>query len=203
MPEPNHPRKGKALLITLGIAIAVVIPVTVAAIALGGTKHSAQSTVASAQTSPQAEDTSANLHWASAMCTNLLQWKTAVQRDARGLKLSLGAPAQILDAIATTKRTLNELEKLGLPPTATSAQARAETARLHSEIASRVKDLEDAASSVASGNFAAIGTLLSDLKKDAAIGPVIAGDLRHVVSADLGLSLVETPACRQLVGVSA
>jgi hypothetical protein len=33
------------------------------------------------------------------------------------------------------------------------------------------------------------------------VGTQIVGELRHVLSVDLGLSLVETRACRRLVGV--
>jgi hypothetical protein len=191
----------RVFLIMAGIVAAVLVPVSTGAITLPWTKHSTRSDQASAQASLAAERTAANQQWASAMCTNILDWKTEIQRDATSLNLGFGAPARILDAIATTTRTLNELNKLGLPPAAQTAQARAEADQLRSEIESRVKNLRDAAGSVASGNLAAVGTLLSDLENDKAVGTQIVNELRHVVSVDLGLSLVETRACRQLVGI--
>ena len=61
--------------------------------------------------------------------------------------------------------------------------------------------LEGAAGSVASGNLAAIGTLLGDLESDKVLPGQISSELQHVVSVDLGLSVAETRACRQLVGI--
>jgi hypothetical protein len=64
-----------------------------------------------------------------------------------------------------------------------------------------VRNIEGTAGSVANGNLAAIGALLSDVESDTVVGTQIVNELRHVLSVDLGLSLVETRARRQLVGI--
>ena len=64
-----------------------------------------------------------------------------------------------------------------------------------------MRNVEGTAGSVANGNLAAIGALLSDVESDMVVGTQIVNELRHVLSVDLGLSLVETRACRQLVGI--
>jgi hypothetical protein len=135
------------------------------------------------------------------MCSNVLDWKNELRRDATSLDLGSGAVARIDDAIAATTRMLNKLEKLGLPPAAQTPQARAEVAQLRSDIESRVHGIETAVGSVASGNLAALGTLFGDLQSDKVMGTQIVSELRHVLSVDLGLSLVETRACRELVGI--
>ena len=96
---------------------------------------------------------------------------------------------------------MTQLDKLGLPPGAQTSQARAELNQLRSDIESHLRDIEGAATSVAGGNLAAIGTLVTDLENDKVLGSQITGELRRFVSVDLGLSLVETRACRQLVGI--
>jgi hypothetical protein len=184
------------------VAAAGLISVGAGLLVFRSTKHSSERGTTSAQASLVADGTAANQQWVSAMCTNVLRWKTTIQKDAGGLKLDFGAPGRILDAVAATTRTLNELNKLGLPPAAKTAQVQADTKQLQSEIASRVNTLQHDAGSLASGNFGAIGTILHDLKSDTAVGTQIVDELRHVLSVDLGLSLVETPACQQLVGVS-
>jgi hypothetical protein len=189
-------RMGRILLIMGGIAVAVVVAVSTGAITLPGAQDGTRTTPASAQAS-----LAANEQWASAMCTNVLAWKNEVQHDGTSLNLGFGPLARIQDAIAATTRMLNEVNRLGLPPAAQTAQARAEIDRLRSDLESRLQNVEGVAGSVASGNVAAIGTLLGDLENDGALGAQIAGELRRVVSVDLGLSLVETRACRQLVGI--
>ena len=193
--------RGRILLIVVGIAAAVVFAARAGVITLPGTKHSTAGAQTSAQATLAAKRTAANQRWASAVCTNLLQWKTAIQRDATGLDLGFDVAARISNALSTTTRALSTLDKLGPPPAAAGAQARAETSQLRFEIASRVKALQDAGASLASGNLAAVGTLLSDLSNDTVIGTQVVRELRHVVSVDLGLSLVETRACRALVGI--
>jgi hypothetical protein len=96
---------------------------------------------------------------------------------------------------------LNEIDKLGLPPSVQTGQARADAERLRSDLQARVRQIEADARSVAGGNIAAIGTLLSDLKNDRAAGPQMVDRLRQIVSVDLGLSLVDTRACQQLIGM--
>jgi len=154
-----------------------------------------------AQASLAAQRTAANRQWASATCTNVLDWKNEIERDGTSLDLGLGPSARLRDAIAATNRMLNELDKLGLPPAAQTAPARAEIERLRSDIESRVHNLKSAVDSVDNGNLAAIGTLVSDLENDKGAGTQIAGELGHLVSVDLGISLAETRACRQLVGI--
>jgi len=82
-----------------------------------------------------------------------------------------------------------------------TGQARADAERLRSDLQARVRQIEADARSVAGGNIAAIGTLLSDLKNDRAAGPQMVDRLRQIVSVDLGLSLVDTRACQQLIGM--
>jgi hypothetical protein len=185
--------------LTMGaIAAAVVLAFAVGAISLPWNHRGSEE---AAPASLAAQQTAANKGWASATCTNILNWKNEIQRDGTSLDFGLGASARLKDAVAATGGMLNELGKLGLPPGAQTAQARAEIERLRSDVESRVRNLKGAADSVASGNLAAIGTLVADLENDKGIGTQIAGELRHVVSVDLGLSLAETPACRELVGI--
>lgn len=195
-------RAGRALLMMMGgIAFAVLVGLSTGVIPLPGDHDSSQSTQISAQASLAAQRTAANKQWASAMCTNIQDWKNEIQRDETSLNLGFGPLARIQDAIATTTRTLNKLNQLGLPPAAQTAPARAGIDQLRSDIESRVHNIESATGSVATGNLAAIGTLLSDLENSKVMGTQIVNKIRHVVSVDLGLSLVETRACRQLVGI--
>lgn len=184
----------RIFLIMGGIAGLVVAAV---AIALPGGGHRNSTT---AEASLAANRTAANKQWASATCTNILAWKNEIARDRNGL-LSLNAPTHIDDAITATKRMLNREDELGLPPGAQTAQARVEADRLRTEIESRLRNIEKDANTVAGGNIAAIGTLLTDVQNDQAVAPQVVNELRHVVTVDLGLSLAETSACRQLVGI--
>ena len=143
----------------------------------------------------------ANEQWASALCTNVLAWKTQIEHDATSLDLGFGAPSRLRNATSATTRLLNQLSELGLPPGAQSGGARAQANQLRADLGSRARSLESAATSVERGNLAAIGTLVSDLESDRTMAPVLAAELQRVVSVDLGLSLAETRACRQLVGI--
>ena len=96
---------------------------------------------------------------------------------------------------------LNKIDKLGLPPSVQTGQARADAERLRTDLQARVREIEEDARSVAGGNIAAIGTLLSDLKNDRAAGPQMVDRLRQIVSVDLGLSVVQIRACQQLIGI--
>jgi hypothetical protein len=194
-------RLGRVLLIMGAIGAVVVVEVGTGAITVPGAQDSTQGTQTGAQASRAAKQMAADQQWASATCTNILDWKNEVRRDATSLNLGFGVLARIQDAIAATTRMSNEVNRLGLPPGGQTAQAQAEIDQLRSDIESRVHNIEGAAGSVASGNLAAIGALLSDLENDTVVGTSIANELRHVVSVDLGLSLVETRACRQLVGI--
>jgi len=194
-------RLGLALQIFGGVAVAVLIAVGTGAIAVPGAPDSTHSTQTSAQASLAASRMAANRQWASATCTSILDWKNEIHRDATSLNLGFGALARIRDAIAASTQMSNTFNQLGLPPAAHTAQARAEIDQLRSDLESRAHTIEGAASSVAGGNLAAIGALLSDLETDTVVGTPIVNELRHVVSVDLGLSLVETRACRQLVGI--
>ena len=64
-----------------------------------------------------------------------------------------------------------------------------------------MRNVEGTAGSVANGNLAAIGALLSNVDSDTVVETQIVNELRHVLSVDLGLLLVETRACRELVGI--
>jgi hypothetical protein len=148
-----------------------------------------------------AQRQAADRQWATATCTNILDWKKEIQRDETTLGSVIGVPARIKDAITATDRLMSELNKVGLPPSAHNAQARSEIEQLRSEIESRLHAIEGTASSVASGNLLAIGTLVSDLANERVRGTQVANELSHVVSVDFGLSLAETQTCRQLVGI--
>lgn len=191
-------RLARVLLIMGAIVGAVVVAVRSGAISLPGlpSSHAAQS---GARASLGAERTADDRRWASAVCTDILDWKNEIHGDETSLNLGFGPLARVRDAIAASTRAVSELDKLGLPP-AQSARGQADTEQLRSDIQSQVRALEGAAGSVAGGNLGALGTLVSSLENDQAMGAQLAGELRHVLSADLGLSLIETRACRQLVG---
>jgi hypothetical protein len=194
----------RIVLLMAGI-VAVIAAGVAGAVATGAISLPGLGTGSHAEASTGAEladqREAADRQWATATCTNILDWKNEIQRDETNLDLGFGPSARIKDAITATDRLVGELDKLGLPPTAQNAQARVETEQLLSEVKSRLHALEGTASSAESGNILAIGTLVSDLASDRVLGTQVASQLRHVVSVDLGLSLVETRNCRKLVGI--
>ncbi|MGZ4170922.1 MAG: hypothetical protein ACXVSE_05630 [Solirubrobacteraceae bacterium] len=181
--------------------IAVVLAVSLGLISLPGTRAGAQSAQASDAASLAAQRLAANRRWASTACTSVLNWKNEIQRDVTSLDLSFGALPRIQGAITATTRMLNTLDTLGPPPSAQTGQARADLERLRSDLEARLHAIESDAHRMASGHLTAIPALLNDLKSDQAVAPQLAGAMRRVVSVDLGLSLAETRACRQLVGI--
>jgi hypothetical protein len=187
------------VVLVMGVATAAVVLALTSGVipVFGGGKNGE----ATARATLAAQRSAADAQWASATCTNILAWKNEIERDGTSLDLGLGPSARIKDAIATTNRMLGELDKLGLPPTASGSRAQAEIERLRADLESRLRTIEGTAGSVASGNFLAAGTLIGELENDRVLGPEILGELRRVVSVDLGLSLAETRACRQLVGI--
>lgn len=197
-----HKRVGQVVLAMIGVAGALAVAVSVGAITLPGTHSGTQSAQARDLSSLAAKRTADNRQWASATCTTILNWKNEIHRDAANLNLGFGAIPRIQEAITATTRMLNKLDGLGLPPSVQTGQARVDAERLRADLAARVREIERDAHSVAGGNLAAIATLLSDLESDRAKAPQIVDQLRRIVSVDLGLSLVETPTCRQLVGIS-
>ncbi len=197
-----HKRLGRVLLAIIGVVGAFAVAVSVGAIRLPGTHSGTQSAQARALVSPAAKRSAATMQWASATCTSILGWKNELHRDAANLDLGLGALPRIQDAITATTSMLNKIGKLGLPPSVQNGQARADAERLRTDLQRRVRQLEDDARSVASGNIPAIATLLSDLKNDRAVGPQMVDRLRQIVSVDLGLSFVQIRACQQLIGIS-
>jgi hypothetical protein len=194
-------RRRRALVIIGGIAAAVVAAASTGAISLPGTQDSTQQSQTGQAARAATQMAAADQRWASATCANILDWKNHIHHDATSLNLGFGPLARIKDAIAATTRMSNQIGNLGLPPAPRTAQARAEIDQLRSDIESRVHSIEGTAGSVASGNPAAIGALLSDLENETVLEAPIVNELRHVVSVDLGLSLVETRACRELVGI--
>lgn len=185
-----------------GVAAIALVLVSTGVVPIPGLPGgSAQAKTGGGSTSLAADRLAADRQWATATCTNLLAWKAEIERDGTSLNLSLGAVARVKDAIAATNRALDQLDRLGLPPSAQSASAQAEVEQLRSDIESRLHNLDSAAGSVVSGNLGAIGTLLGDLQSDSGMGSTITAELRQVVSVDLGLSLAETKACRQLAGI--
>lgn len=157
--------------VVAALAAAVVIAVNAGAVPLPRHRDNTQTTRVSDRTALAAQQEAADRQWASSACTSILNWKNQLHRDETSTNLGFGPAARIQNAVAATTSMLGELDKLGLPPGAQGARARADLSQLRS-------DLED-------GNLP---------------GPQIAGELRNLVSVDLGLSLVETRACRQLVG---
>jgi hypothetical protein len=198
--------RGVPVIVRLGRVVLVMAAVVGAAVGVvaagltplpslhGGTRLGVADASAAVRPSP------ADKQWAASTCSNLLEWKNEIRRDGTSLNLGFGAVARVQDAIAATKRMVAQEDRLGLPPGAQGRQAQVDAGRLRAEVQARLSDLQSAAGSVAGGNLAAIGTLIADLKNDQGLGTQLSDQLRHVVSADLGLSLVETGACRQLVG---
>lgn len=193
-------RLARVILVMAGIVAVVVVAVVSGAISLPRFGNSSHPHASSAGVLA-AQQEAANRQWAAATCTNVLDWKNEIQRDGTSLDLGFGPSARIENAIAATGRLLKQLDKAGLPPAAQHARARAQIEQLRSDIESRLRAIEGSATSVASGHVLAIGSLVSDLANDRIVGTQIASELRHVVSVNLGLSLVETRACRQLVGI--
>lgn len=196
-----YKRLGQVLLAIIGIGGALLVAVSVGAITLPGTHSGAQSAQARDLASLAAKQTAANRQWASATCTTILGWKNEIHRDAANLDLGLGGLPRIQDAITATTRMLNKVDKLGPPPSVQTGQARADADRLRTDLEARMREIEDDARSVAGGNIAAIGTLLSHLKNDRAVAPQMVDRLRQIVSVDLGVSLVHIRACQQLIGI--
>ena len=194
-------RRGLVLLLVGGVAAAVAVVLITAAVTVPGTHDGTRNTQAGDQASLAAKESAANSRWASATCTNILAWKNDLRRDSKNLNLSFGSLGRIEDAIAATTRVLNELKRLGLPPAVRTPQARAEIEQFRADIESRVHKIEGDVHSVAGGDLAAVGALFSDLTNTKILGTEIGDELRHVLSADLGLSLVETPACRELARI--
>jgi hypothetical protein len=194
-------RLARVLLVIGGVIAAVTVAISSGAVKIPGLPDGSQKAQPSDQPTLAAQRTAADKQWASATCTSIVNWKNQIQRDGTSLNLGFGPSARVKDAIAATTRLVSELDKLGLPPGAGTAQAQAELNQLRSEITSHVRELEGAATSISGGNLAAIGTLVTDLENEKVLSTQIAGQLRHLVTVDLGVSLVETRACRQLVGI--
>ena len=199
--EPAVGRRVARVLVTVSVVATAAIAVATGAVRIPGLSDGSRRMPASNQTALAAQRTAADEQWASATCTNILAWKKEIERDGTSLDLGFGPEARIQDAITATTRLISQLDALGLPPGAQTARARAELNQLRSDLGSRLHAIDGAASSVAGGNIAAIGTLITDLENDKVLGTRLTGELSHVVSVDLGLSLVETRACRQLVGI--
>ena len=191
-------RFGTVLLVMVGVVAAGVVAVSAGVVKLPLLHHDGQP---SQTTTLVAQHTAANRQWAAAFCTNLMDWKKQLQRDGTSLNPTVGPVERIKDATAATTQMLGKLRNVGLPPAGRSGQARAEADHLRSMLQTRARKLQADANSVASGNLAAIGTLVTDLNRDKAMGMGISHELQRVVSVDLGLSLAETGACRQLVGI--
>lgn len=194
----QKPYRYRSVLILAGLASVVLLAFATGAVSLPGAEDSAHGAPTTSQPSAAAARLAADKQWASTACTNILDWKNEIKRDATSLDLSLGAPARLRDAVAATTRML---ANVGLPPSSQDGQARADTEELRAELASRVRDIQADASAVASGNLAALGKLFNDLSQTRAAGTQMSNELRHVLTVDLGLSLAETHACRELVGI--
>jgi hypothetical protein len=193
---------GRALVLVMGgvaaaLLVAVVTTVITVLASAGGTPNAQAST----QASLAARRAAANRQWASAACSSLLDWRDEIHHDDSSLDLGFGPAARVRAAIAATTRMLDRLDALGLPPSAQTPEGRAGAAALRADLTSPLRALEADAGSVAGGNLAAIGSLIGDLRNEGAAGTRVVTELRHVASVELGLSLAETRACRQLVGI--
>lgn len=194
-------RLARVLLVMGGVIAAVTVAISSGAVKIPGLSGRSQNAQASDQPTLAAQRTAADKQWASATCTSILNWKNEIQHDGTSLNLGFGPGARIKDAIGATTRLVSQLDKLGVPPGGQTSQAQAELNQLRSNITSHLRELEGTATSISGGNLAAIGTLVTDLQNDKVLGTQVARELRHVVTVDLGLSLVETRACRQLAGI--
>jgi hypothetical protein len=199
-PKRSHRRLDQALVAAGGLAIAALLAVSLGAITIPGINTGAQTAQASQSAALAAQRTAANRQWASTACTTVLNWKNELKRDT-SLKFGFSALPRVQDAIAATTRMLKQLDTLGPPPSAQTGQARADVARLRSELEARVHEIQSDAQRVTSGDLLAIGALVSDLEHDRTMASQLGKEVRQVVSVDLGLSLLETRACRQLVGI--
>jgi hypothetical protein len=200
----RHWRKKRAdwVLLAGSVAgLAAVLAMSLGLVTLPGAHAGPQSAQASDAASVAAQRMAATKRWASAACTSALDWTNRIHHDATSLSLGLGAMPRVQDAITATTRMLNEMDALGLPPSAQSGQARTDLERLRSDLEARVRTIEGDAHRVTSGDLTAIPPLLSDLNSDRAVAPQLAEAMRRLVSVDLGLSLAETRACRQLAGI--
>jgi hypothetical protein len=168
-------RLGRVVLV-MGCVVAAVVAAVVVVMSAGGMRLPGRhvndrSAPASDQSALVAQQAAADKTWASSACTSIVEWKNELHHDETSTNLGFGPVARVHDAIAATKNMLGELDNLGLPPGAQGARARVDLSRLRSELEN------------------------GDLPASQ-----IAGELRNVVSVDLGLSLVETRSCRELVG---
>lgn len=202
--EEAHARKYGSLVsrvVPLVLILGALGAVAAVALSSGAAKPSGGSNAqAGGQQAAAARQMAANQQWASSACSTMVVWKNEVQRDLHGLTLSFSAIPRVEDAIGATTRMVTSTQKLGVPPALQGAQGRAQLDQLRTDVQSRLLGIKSAISSVASGNFGAIGTLLSDLKNAPSMEGQVVGQLRGVAS-ELGVSLASSPSCRQLVGV--
>lgn len=185
-----------------GLAAAAVIALGAGVIRLPGAANADSSAQAAGQAAPGAQQLAADRQWAAATCTSLAGWRSEMERDLTGLSFGGGALSKLDDAVTATSRALNGLSTRGLPPSAQTARVRAQLDQLRSDLQARLQRVQHDAASLAGGDLTAVAALLADLNNDRTVVPQIAGQLRGIVSTDLGLSLAETPACRALVGIS-
>jgi hypothetical protein len=185
-------RVAPIVLILGALAAATAVVLGTGAVKLPGSGN----TTTSAQQAAAARQLAADQRWAAATCSTMVGWKTEIESDLHGLTLSLGAIPRVQDAIGATTRMVDSIKKLGLPPALQGVPG----GLLGSDVEARVRGIESAASSVAGGDFGALGTLLSDLGNVPSLEGQIVGHLRDVAPA-LGVSLASSPSCRQLVGI--
>jgi hypothetical protein len=143
----------------------------------------------------------ANLMWANAACTSMLDWQKQIHHAETNLNLALGPQPQLNDAIAATRRFANELGRIGLPATQRSSPAEHRFKRLMSNLQTQMTNINIAANKLENGNSAAAQALVDDL--GAQTGPIVAvlNDLRQVSFTDLGIAMLQTKACRQAAGI--
>jgi hypothetical protein len=192
------PYRFKSVWIMAGLAGALLLALATNLISLPGARDSAHAAQTTTQQNLDAARMAADRQWASATCTNILNWKNEIHRDASSLDLGLGPSTRIRDAVSATTRMLGTL---ALPPSSRGGEASADAQTLRSEVESGARAIQADAAGLESGNLAAIGRLLADVSRDQALGPQLSNQLRHLITADLGLSLAETRACRALVGI--
>ncbi len=108
-------RLARVLIVAVGFAAAVTVAFATGAVRIPGLTDGPHKAQASDQAALAAQQTAADKQWASATCTNVLDWKKEIARDGTSLSLSFGAVARIQDAITATTRLASQLDTAGLP----------------------------------------------------------------------------------------
>lgn len=162
---------------------------------------------ASSKTISRTADTTAalsthqqDLRWADAACTTVLDWKHGISADETSLHMSFNPLTRIEAAVSQTERLATDLQTIGLPPSARTGAAHERFAQFGNRLQTELGHVRSATSDLESGNPLAAIAAINDVGAISGLASQFAGAIQHSASIDLGLALVETSACRQLVG---